>query len=497
MVNLRRQLAARAPALVRRLSTEVKAAEPLKQDDPLYRRLSKLGNIKGMVASTINEYIREGRIVGKAGLGKCVKELRKYKRYDQALEIMEWMEFRKFNFGYKDYAIRLDLIAKVKGIAEAEFYFSHLPASARVQCTHGALLNSYCVEKMTDKALDLFDKMVKENMINVPLPFNNLMTLYLRSGQPEKVVSLYEDMKKMNIRPDTVTHNLLMNSYSHLNDIEGVERVFEEMKLENWKQCDWTTYSNLAAIYTKGGYQEKAKLALKNLEERMGAHDREAYHFLISLYAGISDLDNVHRVWKLLKSTMKVVTNRSYLVMFQALGNLNDIEGMKKCFTEWESVCCSYDLMLLNAVIGPYLKHDMLEEAESALERATKKTKGPFLRQLEMFMVFHLKKGQIQQALEIMEMITSKVENDEWRFKPHTIGRFLDYFKQKGDVSSAEEFYKLMKKINCVDSSLYVSLLEIYAGAGQTMVDMRARIKRDGVEMSEEIERLLASVCPE
>lgn len=87
MVNFGRQLAARAPALVRRLSTEAKAAAPLKQDDRLYRRLSKLGNVKGTVASKINEYIREGRTVGKIELGNCVKELRKYKRYDHALEV--------------------------------------------------------------------------------------------------------------------------------------------------------------------------------------------------------------------------------------------------------------------------------------------------------------------------------------------------------------------------------------------------------------------------
>lgn len=81
MMNFRRQLAATASALVRRFSTEVK------QHDCLYRRLSKLGSIKGMVESTINEYIREGRIIGKSELDKCVKELRKYKRFDQALEV--------------------------------------------------------------------------------------------------------------------------------------------------------------------------------------------------------------------------------------------------------------------------------------------------------------------------------------------------------------------------------------------------------------------------
>ncbi|KAL8527195.1 hypothetical protein ACS0TY_005173 [Phlomoides rotata] len=483
MASIRRRLLAGAPAFVRRFSSEVQATEPLEQTDCLYRRLSKLWHDKGTVASTINEYIIEGKSVGRFELDRCINELRKYRRFDHALEIMEWMEFRKFNFGQRDYAVRLDLIAKVKGIAEAENYFSGLSPSMRVHCTYGALLNRYCEEKMTDKALGLFCKMFKENMMIRPLPFNHLMSLYMRSGQPEKVVSLFQEMKKMNIRPDTNSYNLLMNSYSHLNDIEGVERVFEEMRLENGKLCNWTSYSYLANIYARGGYQEKAKLALINVEE-MGAHDRVAYHFLISLYAGISDLDNVHRVWEKLKSTMKVVTNMSYLIMLQALGNLNDIEGMTKCFEEWESVCCSYDTRLVNPVVCAYLKHDMVEEAESVLERASKKTDTPFFKALEMFMVFHLEKGQIKQAFEIVEKATSRYGNTEWRPKPDTISRFLDYFKQENDVSSAEEFYELMKRINCVDRRLYESLLETYVGAGRSMVDIRARIERDGIETS-------------
>lgn len=413
------------------------------------------------------------------------------------IQIMEWMEFRKFNFAHRDYAVHLDLIAKVNGIAAAENYLSGLSPSAKVHCTYGALLNCYCEEKITDKALDLFRKMVKENMIARALPFNNLMSLYIRLGQPEKAILLGEEMKKMNIGPDTFTCNLLMNSYSRLNDIEGVEKVFEEMKLENEKLCNWTTYSNLAVIYTRCGYQEKAKLALNNLEKQMRSHDREAYHFLISLYAGISDLHNVHRIWKTLKSTLKVVTNKSYLMMLQALGNLNDIQGVKKCYKEWESVCSSYDVRLANTVIGAYLNHDMLEEAESVLQSAVNRSRGPFFNAWEMFMIFYLKNHQIKQALEIMEMATSKVCDNNWSPKSDTTDRFLDYFKQESDVSSAEEFYKFMKRINCVDSHLYKSLFETYAAAGRTLLDMRARIEGDGIEMNSELENLLANVCPE
>lgn len=87
MMNLVRRLAFVAPALIRRLSAEVRAAAPSEQTDRLYRRLSALGANTGMVSSTINEYIREGKTVSRVELERCVDELRKYKRHRNALEV--------------------------------------------------------------------------------------------------------------------------------------------------------------------------------------------------------------------------------------------------------------------------------------------------------------------------------------------------------------------------------------------------------------------------
>ncbi|XVF22066.1 hypothetical protein REPUB_Repub12eG0142400 [Reevesia pubescens] len=362
-------------------TTEAAAVEMVAtKRNMLYSRLSSLGATGGSVSETLNDFTMEGKKVWKDELSRCIKQLRKYRRYQHSLDIMDWMEKRNMQFSHVDHAIRLDLIAKTKGIRAAEDYLSILPPTAKNQLTYGSLLNCYCYNLMKDEALALFKKMDELKLIDNTLPFTNLMSLYVKLGQPEKVPELVDELKQRNIPRCRFTYIIWMQSYANLNDVEGVERVLEELSNDSEDKCTWTTYSNLAAIYVKFGQFEKAAACLKKLERDKMPHQREAYHFLISLYAGTSNLGEVYRVWGALKQAFSTFSNTSYLVMVQALAKLKDLEGLKKCFQEWESSCSVYDTRLATSTIRGYLSGDMLEEAELVLHNAMERSKGPFGR---------------------------------------------------------------------------------------------------------------------
>lgn len=359
---------------------------------------------------------------------------------------------RKINFSFDDYAVRLDLVSKATGIVAAEDYFSGLPSRAKNKYTYGALLNCYCKELMTDKALTHFEKMDALGYVT-NLAFNNLMALYMRKGQPEKVPLLVDDLKQRKIPMAAFTYLVWMNSYASLNDLDGVERVYEEMRREDGDKVNWQTYCNLAAIYVKAKHFEKAESELRMLENEVKPMQREAYHFLLSLYAGTSNLGEVYRVWNSLKS-ISPVTNASYLAMLRSLRRLNDMEGIIKCFKEWESSCVSYDIRLVGIGISAYLSQNLYEEAASVFNEAIRRSKGPFFKIREMFIMFFLEKRQLGGAVSHLEAALSEVKDDEWRPLPEVVSAFLKYYEEETDVDGVEELSKILKTHNFDDSWL-------------------------------------------
>ncbi|TVU12857.1 hypothetical protein EJB05_46522 [Eragrostis curvula] len=512
-------------------------------EEALYRRLFRQGSTPQAVREEVDGFLDSRKRAFKWEVGVCVHRMRRQALYRPALKLSEVMARRGMNPTVSDQAIRLDLVAKSRGIAAAEKYFLDLPETSKTHLTYGALLNCYCKELMTEKAEALMEKMKELNFAFTAMSYNSLMTLYTKINQPEKVPSIIQDMKADDVLPDVYTYNVWMRALAARDDIPGVERVIEEMKRDGRVTPDWTTYSNLASIYVNAGLFEKAEGALKELEKRNTSNDLEAYQFLITLYGRTQNLVEVHRVWRSLKRNCPRRANMSYLNMIQVLANLKDLPAAEACFKEWEAQYIhppktktkvsaatvgtesstdssnnqtdvrgtkdkgtedhdrkhpKYDIRVANAMIKAYVAEGMLDKAIALKKRAKMRGGRLNAKTWEIFMEHYLKEGDLKMAYWCADRAIKKGHSSGrvWVPPREVTERLMVYFELNKDVDGAEKFVETLKKVQKdLGPLVFEPLLRTYASAGKKFPGMRHRLKIENVEVSEETARLLDSIC--
>ncbi|KAF6163740.1 hypothetical protein GIB67_023774 [Kingdonia uniflora] len=226
-----------------------------------------------------------------------------------------------------------------------------------------------------------------------PRFWRNQCSIYLRIEDPKtlllgvrsqiltrgkRVPNTITLLKANSVAPDSYSYNVWKRALAAVNDIFGVERVIDEMKRDGRVDSDCSTYSNLSSIYVSAGSFQKAEEALKELEKRNVHKDLAAFQFLVTLYG--------------------------------RMGNL--LEGVEKCFQEWESENPTYNIRIMNILIEAYCKGSMLQKAKELKSKAQSKRAKANVKTWEIFMEYHLKNGDMNLAMDCIAKAISTGKKD-------------------------------------------------------------------------------------
>ncbi|GMH17198.1 hypothetical protein Nepgr_019039 [Nepenthes gracilis] len=439
---------------------------PLSKWNHIYRRISLMENPEVGAASVMNQIEKEGKKITKWELCRVVRELRKYKKYQLALEVYEWMNNRieRFRLFNSDIAIQLDLVAKVRGISSAEDYFLRLPDSVKDKRIYGALLNAYVGAKMRDKAEPLMEQMRNKGYAVHPLPFNVMMTLYMKLGEYDIVDSLISEMKQQNIQLDTYSYNIWLSARGSQGSVEGMEEVFEQMKLDTGINPNWTTFSTMATFYIRLGQLREAEQCLKHLETRIVDRDRMPYHYLISLYGSMGNKGEVYRVWNMYKSVFPTIPNLGYYAIISSLLRMGEIQGAEKIYDEWMLAKSTYDPKIGNLLMGWYVKEGLFEKAESLFDQMAEGGGNPGSSTWEILAEGHIRQKRLSDALSCFKEAASAPGSQSWRPKPVNVTAMLELCKRGGNEDSKEALIELLRQLGCSLDETYPSALSRFSG---------------------------------
>lgn len=320
----------------------------------------RLSNPNSGVDEIMSTWIKYKGSINDFELLRFVWNLRRSNDCVNALKLMDWMGNQRLNTSSSYHALRLELIADVKGIDMAENYYASLHDDIENPKIYGALLNSYCQHKMEEKAITLFSKM-KELKLDKAWDYNYMMLLFMKLGDPRKMFTYYQEMRAADIPPDMSTFKYLC--CISLDDIISVEEVIKEMEDAKVK-VTWKMYMDMVFYYKSEGAIDKTLIAIKKAEENMDRRNRVFYYSLITCYAEAGNLTETMRMWRLLESSFPKLTNNCYYNIIGALKILKDFDGMKYLFEEWELECISYDVKLLNLMMEASLNSRNVNEVE-------------------------------------------------------------------------------------------------------------------------------------
>ncbi|KAJ4792544.1 Pentatricopeptide repeat-containing protein [Rhynchospora pubera] len=458
----------------------------------LRRRLLDLTYDKRSAVAVLTQWSREGKRIQKYQLNRIVRELRKYKRYKHALQICEWMTVQPdMKLLQGDYAVHLDLVAKIRGLASAEKFFEDMPERMKGPFTCTALLHTYVQFQLQEKAEALMKEMLHNGFVTCPIPFNDMLTLYLSSGDFNKIPKLVSNMRRY-VLPDVITYNLWLTSCSRKDDYKGAEKAYLEMK---WGRIipDWYTFSLLASIYIKSGDESKAREALVEMEKQSSRKQRVAYSSMISLYASLLDRENIDRIWSQMRSLYRKLSDEEYKCMLTSLTKLGDIKEAELLYTEWELVSGTHDSTVLNIILSSYINNGMINKAEKFVERILQKEIMPCYSTWELLCKSYLNKKNIQKVLEYFKKALSSVK--KWDPNVKLVQQIHALIIEIGDIEACEKVMLILREAGYVKTEVYNLLLQVYKKAGKMPMNVEERMARDRVSMDEETKRLLNSVC--
>lgn len=386
-----------------------------------------------------------------------------------------------------DYAIHLDLVAKVRGLDSAEKFFTDLPEEMIDPITCSALLHTYSHLKELEKAEALMKKMAESDYLNSPVPFNHMLSMYIATEQLEKIPKIIKLLKKTT-SPDIVTYNLWLAACASNDAVETAKKVFHEL-MEAKIEPDWVTYSTMANMYIKNSFREEAESALKDMEKKVSKKVRVAYASLISLHTALGKKNDVRAIWRKMKVTFRKLNDVEYNCMVTSLLKLQEYKEAEKVYDEWESLSPTKDSRIPNLLLAAYINNNQMEKAEAFYNRMVENKIVPGYTTWELLTYGYLKKREVDKVLDCFKKAVRSVR--QWDPDEKLVNEVFAAVEECGDVDVAEKLLVILRGAGYLNTEVYNSLLRTYVKAGKMAVIVGERMKKDNVEMDEETKRLV------
>ncbi|KAL3533534.1 hypothetical protein ACH5RR_007055 [Cinchona calisaya] len=426
------------------------------------------------VHKVVDKWLEEGNELTRSEIASTTLNLRKRRMFGRALQLSEWLELKGHEFGVREFASRLDLIAKVRGLQKAESYMEKIPESFRGEVVYRTLLANCVAESNTKKAEKVFNKMKDLEFPVTSFACNQLLLLYKKSDK-KKIADVLLLMEKDEVKPTLFTYKILIDAKGLSNDITGMENLVESMKDEGIEP-DFSVKAILVKHYISGGLKEKAESLLEEMEGVDIKENRWACHSLLPLYAALGKADEVGRIWKVCESRPRLL---ECLAAIEAWGKLKNIDEAEAVFgtmsKKWNKLSSKH----YSALLKVYANHKLLDKGKDLVKRMADSNCyiGPVT--WDALVKLYVDAGEVEKADSILH---KAAEQNRMRPMFTSYMAIMDQYAKRGDVHNTEKMFHRMRKVGYVSRiRQFQTLVQAYGNAKTPIYGFAERMKADNI----------------
>ncbi|CAM0880994.1 unnamed protein product [Alopecurus aequalis] len=442
------------------------------------------------VPATLKKWVDAGNKFDRSDVFYVILNLRKRRFYDKGLQLLEWLEESKqIDLVERDYASRLDLVAKVHGVYKAEKYIDDVPASHRGEILYRTLLANCVAEMNVRKSEEVFNKMKDLGFPVTVFAINQLLLLYKRVDR-KKIADVLAMMEKENVKPSLFTYKLLIDTKGAARDFEGMEKVVQAMQVDG-VEPDLLLQATMAKHYIFGGQREKAEPILESMEGDDIKGNRTACKVLLPLYGFLGKKDDVERIWQVCEANPRV---DECLSAIDAFGRLGDVEKAEKVFENILATWKTLSSKFYNALMRVYANQNLLNKGKELLKRMEENGIKIGISALDSLVKLYVDAGEVDKAESILYKLSQRN-----KMKPQYSSylMLLDSYSKKGDIHNSEKVFNKLRQMGYSGRiRQYQLLLHAYLHAKAPVYGFRERMKADNIFPNSAIAGLLAATDP-
>ncbi|KAL0704236.1 hypothetical protein Bca4012_070661 [Brassica carinata] len=460
-----------------------------KRSSELFKAIVSVSGLS--VASALDKWVGDGKEINRTEIANAMLQLRRRRMYGRALQLAEWLEEHKqYELEERDYASRLDLIAKVRGLYKGELYLERIPESFRGELVYRTLLANYASTSNVRKAEAVFNKMKDLGFPRTSYACDQMLMLYKRVDK-KKIADMLSMMEKENLKPTLYTYKILIDAKGASNDISGMEEIVETMKSEG-VEVDLRAKSIVARHYASAGLKEKAEKVLKEMEGESLLANRYVCKDLLSIYGSLQRADEVSRIWKICEANNPFY--KESLAAILAFGKINKVKEAEAVFEKSVKMGHRVSSGMYSVLLRVYVDHKMVSEGKDLVKRMVDSGCNIGALTWDALIRLYVEAGEVEKADASLSKATQLKQ-----IKPlmSSFMYVMDEYARKGDVHNTEKIFHWMRQSGYHSRfRQFQSLIRAYVNAKAPAYGMKDRMKADNVFPNRGLAVLLANADP-